>query len=221
MCPGLLLTERRRKTINVHMNERIGIFGGSFNPIHRAHLTMAAKVVERFQLCKLLLMPSRQPPHKSSDDLATGADRLAMCQLAAADEERIEVTDLELGRQGPSYTVDSLQDLRVEYPQAELLLVIGADMLKIFHQWVAFEQIHALVRLVTFPRPGVDLGELPELREALGDAAVERLLGDVLDVEPMEVSSTDVRNRVRAGQPIEHLVPPAVADYIARHNLYR
>lgn len=203
------------------MNQTIGIFGGSFNPIHRAHLTMARRVIERLNIERLLLLPSNIPPHKSAGDLASAEHRLAMCRLAVEGVEHLEVSDLELRRQGPSYTIDTLRELRQEYPHDDLVMVIGADMLRIFHKWVNFKQIHDLVRLVTFPRPGVEIGNLPELRCALGDEAVERILGDVLHVEPMDVSSTDIRRRVGRGEPIDHLVPQAVAEYIDRHGLYR
>ena len=203
------------------MNEKIGIFGGSFNPIHLAHLRMARQVIERFDLGRMMLLPANIPPHKTPDDLASSEDRLAMCRLAIEDQTRMEISDLEIRRQGPSYTIDTLRQLRGDCPHAELLMVIGADMLSIFHKWVDFVQINGLVRLVTFPRPGVEIGKLPELREALGVAAVERILGDVLKVEPMDVSSTDIRHRVRAGRPIDHLVPEAVAQYIKERRLYR
>lgn len=203
------------------MNQTIGIFGGSFNPVHRAHLTMARRVIERLNIARLMLLPSNIPPHKSAGDLAPTEHRLAMCRLAVEGVEHLEVSDLELRRQGPSYTIDTLRELHREYPHDDLVMVIGADMLRIFHKWVDFEQIHGLVRLVTFPRPGVEIGDLPELRRALGDAAVERILGDVLQVEPMDISSTDIRRRVGRGEPIDHLVPQAVAEYIDRHGLYR
>lgn len=203
------------------MSERIALFGGTFNPIHRGHVTVARAVADRLALSRLVLVPSARPPHKPADDLAPGEDRLAMCRLAAEADPWMVVSDLELRRPAPSYTVDTLAELRRESPTAEFLLVIGADMLRDFHLWRRFEEIVRMARIVTLPRPGVEIGPLAALRRALGDAAVERMLSDVQDTPLVDVSSTEIRRRMLAGRTVDDLVPPAVARYILEHGLYR
>ena len=202
------------------MSDRLALFGGTFNPIHRGHVTVGRAAIERLELGRLVLVPSGSPPHKRPANLAPGADRLAMCRLAVADDPRIVVSDVELRSSQPSYTVTTLSTFHAEHPEAELLLLVGADMVRDFHKWRRHEEVARLARIVTLPRPGVELGELSELRRSLGDAAVDRLLADVLDTPRVEVSSTEVRRRVAAGEPIDDLVPAAVARYIAEHGLY-
>ena len=203
------------------MSERIALFGGTFNPIHCGHLTVARAVADRLALSRLVLMPSARPPHKPAGDLAAGEDRLAMCRLAAEIDPRLVVSDLELHRPPPSYTVDTLAALGRDSPSAKLLLVIGADMLRDFHLWYRFEDIARTARIVTVPRPGVEIGSLAALRRALGEAAVEGILADLQDTPLVDVSSTEIRRRLLAGQSVADLVPPAVARYIVEHGLYR
>ncbi len=203
------------------MNSTVALFGGSFNPIHVAHLAVARAAMEALGLTRLVLVPSARPPHKPPADLAADTHRLAMCRLAVADDPRFEVSDVELRRQGPSYTVDTLADFRRRRPEASLVLLVGADMLRDLHRWHRFDEIVRLARVVTVPRPGVELGRLEPLRRALGDAVADALLADVLATPRMDVSATDIRRRIRQGLPIDGLVPPAVADYIRDHRLYR
>jgi len=202
------------------MIQRLALFGGTFNPIHRGHVAVARAALDELNLRELRLVPSAVPPHKAATDLATGDDRLAMCRLAVQDDRHITVSDLELRAPAPSFTVNTLRDLKREQPGADLLLLVGADMLRDLHLWFRFQEIVRLARLVTMPRPGVDVGPLAELRSALGEGAVQRLLADVLHTPLVDVSSTDIRRRVRAGLPIDDLVPPAVAGYIREHRLY-
>jgi len=204
------------------MSDTIALFGGTFNPIHLGHLAVARAALGELGLEKLVLVPSARPPHKTGRPLAPDEDRLAMCRLAlaAASDPRLEVSDVELCSDGPSFTVRTLRRFREQYSQAEIIFLIGADMLRDFHLWRSFEEILQLARIVTMPRPGVQLADLTELRRALGDAAVERLLADLLATPLVDVSSTEIRRRVKAGQPIDDMVPPDVARYIADHRLY-
>ncbi len=203
------------------MSQRLAIFGGTFNPIHRGHVTVLAAAVLNLQLDRVLVMPTAVPPHKSNPDLAAGVDRLAMCRLALTDFPAAEISDLELRRQGPSYTIDTVRQVRRLAPEAELFLIVGADMLRDFHLWRQFGEILEEARLITLPRPGVELGRLPELRAALGDEAVEKILADVQTTPLVDVSSTEIRARLTAGREIDDLVPPVVAEYIREHGLYQ
>lgn len=215
-----LLTAGCRPTINGDMSETIALFGGTFDPVHLGHLAIARAAVAELRLEKLILIPSAKPPHKTGRLLAPDEDRLAMCRLAVSGDPQIEVSDVELRSEGPSYTVRTLREFREQYGEAEIIFLVGADMLRDFHLWYNFEEIVQLARIVTMPRPGVHLADLTELRLALGDAAVERLLADLLATPLMDISSTEIRRRLKADQPIGDLVPPDVARYIADHRLY-
>ncbi len=203
------------------MGEQIGLFGGTFNPVHVGHLKVARAAVDQLRLEELRLIPSAMPPHKTPADLAPGEHRLAMCRLAVRGEPRLSVDDVELRAGGRSYTVETLRTLRSERPGAELVLLIGADMLRELHRWHRAREILEMARVVTARRPDVSLGRLEALRRELGDESADRLLRDVLETPLVDVSSTEVRRRARAGEPIEPLVPETVARYIHEHNLYR
>ena len=203
------------------MGNRIAIMGGTFNPIHVGHIRLARAVIGELSLSRLLLVPCARPPHKTAAGLAPSADRLAMCRLAVGDDPEIEVSDIELRGAGPSYTVTTLHSLHRAHPEAELLLVIGADMLRDLHLWYRASEIVSLARIITLPRPGIKLGRLTALRAVVGDQVADRLLADVLETPLVAVSSSEGRRRIGAAEPIDHLVAPAVARYIAENGLYR
>jgi nicotinate-nucleotide adenylyltransferase len=191
---------------------RLGVFGGSFNPPHVAHLAVAEAAAEAAGLDRILWVPAATPPHKRLDPgLAPAADRLAMTRLAVEGNERFEVSDVEIARSGISYTVDTLAALAGEYPGARLHLLLGGDSLAAFATWRAPERILELARLVVYARPGVP-------REAPGPLA-----GHVTWVEApaLALSSSDLRARIAEGRSVRYLVPDAVREYIARHGLYR
>jgi len=193
---------------------RIGLVGGSFNPIHRGHLAIARAAREALHLDRVILIPSARPPHKKDEGLAPAADRLAMARLAAS--PGVEVSTIELDRQGPSYTIDTLRAFRAAEPEAELIFIIGADSVPELVTWRDATTFVGLARFAVAARPGHDLD-----REV---TAAERALGCKLALIPLEpdpVSATEVRERVRQGRSIDGLVPDAVRDYIAAHNLYR
>jgi nicotinate-nucleotide adenylyltransferase len=202
------------------MSQRIALFGGTFDPIHRGHVTVIRAALDALDLEQVILVPSAVPPHKRGRQLAPGEHRLAMCRLAAKADPRLVVSDVELRQTGPSYTVSTLQAIASEHADAELLLIIGADMLRDFHLWHRAEEIARLAQVVTLPRPEVELGRLAELRQRIGDAAVDEMLGRVLPTPLVEISSTDIRNRLASGKPIDDLVPPDVGRYIVTHGLY-
>ena len=167
---------------------RLAMYGGTFNPIHLGHMNAAQAVVDGLQLDKLLLMPANVPPHKAlPEGSASPAQRLEMCRLAASQLERVEACPLELERTGPSYTVDTLQTLREQYPQAQLWLVVGTDMVLSFDRWREPEKMAQLCRLAVVARDEADRQRIAEkatfLRERLGMGI------DVLEHPAMPMSS--------------------------------
>ncbi len=198
--------------------QRIAVLGGTFNPIHNGHLYLATAFLQRLCLNQVLLIPTGIPPHKEAADLATGEQRLRMCLLAAAGNPALGVRDLELRREGKSYTVDTLRQLRQEFPGAALYLITGADMFLTLDRWVAFREILSLATVCAAPRDAVSATELRRFARVLEQAGGNAL---VLDEFPPAISSTMVRQMVKAGKSIEGLVPKAVEEYIRSNNLYR
>ena len=190
---------------------RIGIFGGSFDPVHNAHLALAHRALATLALDELVWLPAHQPWQKARA-LAPAADREAMLRLAVAGEPRYTVSRIELEREGPGYTLDSVRALQAARPGATWLLLIGQDQYARFHTWHGFLELLGLVRLAVANRPGAAAGVDPQ---------VQRFGAEWLPLPPMNISATEIRRRIATGLPIAELVPAAVAGYIARHSLYR
>ena len=199
------------------MSRKTGILGGSFNPPHLGHLTMALDVLERHGLDRVVFIPAATPPHKMNQCLADAENRMAMVRLAIADEPRFEVSDEEIRRGGVSYTVDTLRHFRDANPGDELFLIIGGDTLRELHTWKDTTEILAMARVITVFRPGVDAATL---RPSLPEPWPERLMADVMTGHPLGISSTDIRRRVSGGLSIRYLVPQAVERYIREKKLY-
>lgn len=191
---------------------RVGLFGGSFNPPHVGHLAVAEAAAEAARLDRVLWMPAATPPHKRDDRaLASAADRLAMVRLATAGNERFEVSDAEIARDGVSYTVDTLRALAGERPGDTWHLILGGDSLAAFPTWREPDAILALVRLLVYARPGAPVDVSPELAPH-----VDLVAGPMLDL-----SSTALRARIASGHSVRYLVPDAVRGCIAERRLYR
>jgi nicotinate-nucleotide adenylyltransferase len=197
---------------------RIGILGGTFNPPHLGHLVCAQEAYLQLGLDRVMLMPARIPPHKPVEDEPGVAHRLELCRLAVqGDNDRFEVSDLEAVRPGPSYTVDTLDQLHARAPDSELFLIVGGDIAAGLPRWREPDRVLSLATLAIATRQGTE----PE--------TVDRALAEVrggdratpFAMPEIGVSSTMIRDRVRAGQPIKYLVPDLVASYIDRHGLYR
>ncbi len=204
------------------MTGGVGLFGGSFNPIHVGHLIVARAVAERLGLDRLVLIPSAQPPHKRGDDLADAADRLEMARLAVQGEPGLEVSDVEIRRQGPSYTILTVQSYLDDLgPDAPLCWIIGGDSLPELHTWYRVAELVELCTIVTAARPGYETPDLSPLARVLSDAQIARLRDHVLPTPRIDVAATDIRRRLHAGQSIRYLVPDPVRDYIERNRLYR
>lgn len=200
------------------MGMKTGILGGSFNPPHLGHLMMALDALEQRGLDRVLFVPAAVPPHKTRHDaMAPAADRLAMTRLAVADEPRFQVCDEEIRRGGLSYTVDTLRRLRAAWPDDSLHLIIGGDTLRELPSWREIDAILGLCAIITIARPGFNR---VQMQPALPEPWPGRLLDGVVTGHPMDVSSTDIRERISQGRSIRYLVPGAVASYIAAQKLY-
>ncbi len=195
---------------------RVGILGGTFNPPHLGHLACARAAREQFGLDRVVLIVAARPPHKEVPADPGVGHRLAMCRLAAATAEGLEVSELEVGRAGPSYTITTLREIKANRPGDELTLIVGGDMAASLPTWEEPEAILELARLAVAERPGQRradvLGQLATLRG--GERAV------FLEMSQSDVSSSAVREETRAGRPVRHLVPDQVADYIEQRRLY-
>jgi nicotinate-nucleotide adenylyltransferase len=194
------------------------VLGGTFNPPHVAHLLCAQEAHDQLGLDRVLLMPVATPPHKDADGDPGPAARLAMCELAAASDARLAVSDLEIRRGGASYTVDTLRELHASSPGSELTFIVGGDMAASLPTWREPGEVVALARLAVAEREGARRADILE-RLATIPGAVDRV--DFFDLPRMDVSSSLVRRRVAAGRPIRYLVPDPVAEYVAQHGLYR
>ena len=190
---------------------RIGIFGGSFDPVHVAHVALARLALAELQLDQLLWVPAGQPWQKHR--VITPAEhRVEMVRLAIAGEPRFEVSRIEVDRSGPSYTVDTVRQLHALHPGTSWHLVIGQDQYASFHTWHQWQALLGLVTLAIANRPDAPLSADPQ---------VLRVPHEAVALPMMDISSTDIRERLAHGEGIDDLVPAPVARYIARHHLYQ
>ncbi len=200
------------------MTKRKALFGGTFDPIHIGHLALARACMEQLGLDGVLLMPTSVPPHKLKAYMAPPEKRLQMCELAAADCPWLTVSDLEIQRGGASFTVETLEALHEQEPDTEWYLLTGADMFRSLGTWWRFEDIARLAVLCAVPRDGMTGEELAVCAAGL-EARGARCR--VVDALPPAISSTEIRERIQTGAPLDGLVPPAVGDYIEQEGLYR
>jgi nicotinate-nucleotide adenylyltransferase len=189
---------------------RIGVFGGTFDPIHKAHLAMAHTAMDAGRLDTVVFMVASIPPHKQDSTHASPEDRLAMVEAAIADVEGFDVSDRELHREGPSYTADTLRDLQAEYPDAELFMIIGEDSLVDFPKWRQPEVILDYARLLVLPRPGCDT---PIHASLAGHY-------DLLPFDESPISSTAIRHALEAGESLTAMLPAPVIQFIEDRGLY-
>jgi nicotinate-nucleotide adenylyltransferase len=191
--------------------------GGTFNPPHLGHLVCAQEAYLQLRLDRVMLIPARIPPHKAVDDEPGPEHRLELCRRAVAGDERFAVSDIELVRPGPSYTVDTLEELHSRNPDHALFLILGGDIAAGLPQWHEPERVLSLATVAVAKRRGTPR------------ASVERALARIRGGERAEffrmpriaISSTLIRRRARRGDPIRYLVPDSVSDYISEHSLYR
>jgi nicotinate-nucleotide adenylyltransferase len=202
-------------TANVEPDEespvRLGVFGGTFDPPHVGHVSLTRELRESGALDEILWIPAAVPPHKSAHRLTSSKLRMEMVRAAIDGRAHQSVSDIELLREGPSYTVDTLRALRSKCPRATPVLVIGSDQFAELAGWHEAEEVVQLADVCVLPRGGVELASAPPRLSVVWCAA---------DVAPIDVSSSGIRKRVREGRSYRHLVPEAVAEIIEREGLY-
>ena len=188
---------------------RLGVMGGTFDPIHNGHLVAASEVASALKLDEVVFVPTGQPWQKKN--VSAGEHRYLMTVIATASNPRFKVSRVDVDRTGPTYTVDTLRDLRATYPDAELFFITGADAVAQISAWQDVDEVWNLAHFVAVSRPGHKL-EIP-------DAPVGSISS--LEIPALSISSTDCRDRVSKEKPVWYLVPDGVVQYIAKHGLYR
>ena len=196
---------------------RTGILGGTFNPPHIGHLICAQEAMGELGLDRVLIVPARIPPHKPVEHEPGAEHRLELCRRAVTDDPRFEVSDLELRREGPSYTVDTLQELRAHAPHDELVLILGGDIAAGLPDWHMPERVLTLATVAIAKRRGTPRTDVERALSSLEGGDRARFFA----MPRIGISSTMLRRRVRAGQPIRYLVTEPVRQYIDAHGLYR
>ena len=200
---------------------KIGLFGGSFNPIHQGHLLLAEQAREALGLEKVIFIPARMPPHKNPRALAKEEERLRMTRLAVAANPHFQVSAVEIRRKGPSYTVDTVKKLRKRFGQAtELYFLIGMDTVGELPTWKNIRGLAGLCRFIPLGRPGVKTPRIGDLIPALLRTCARDILKASIRMPLLDISSSDIRDRVAADRSIRYLVPDSVEAYIRRRKLY-
>lgn len=189
--------------------ERIGLYGGSFDPVHLGHLLVARAACEELSLSRLFFIAAARSPFKPDLEPAPAEARQCLLRLALAGQPQYELDDLEVRRGGISYTIDTVREYRRRFPKAQLFYLIGTDQVPLLPRWRDAEELAESVDFVVIPRPGEIAAIFPT-----------PFRGQVLQGFPLAVSSSQIRARVRAGKPIDYLVPPAVAEAIRNNRLY-
>ncbi|AIK85779.1 nicotinate-nucleotide adenylyltransferase [Corynebacterium glutamicum] len=201
-------------TTTVKRRARIGIMGGTFDPIHNGHLVAGSEVADRFDLDLVVYVPTGQPWQKANKKVSPAEDRYLMTVIATASNPRFTVSRVDIDRGGDTYTIDTLQDLSKQYPDAQLYFITGADALAQIVTWRDWEKTFELAHFVGVTRPGYELDGniIPEMHQ-------DRV--SLVDIPAMAISSTDCRERSSEERPVWYLVPDGVVQYIAKRQLYR
>ena len=197
---------------------KIGIMGGTFDPIHLGHLATAEAVRENFSLDEILFIPAARPPHKLGKKVTDEHHRLTMTILATRSNKFFKVSDMELKRTGLSYTLDTMNELHKTFGRStELFFIIGADSLVDLFKWHAAKELVAKCHFIATTRPGVDV-DFSAVENFFGEVAKEHI--HRVTTPEFEISSTDIREKIRLGRSIKYLVPEVVEEYILREELY-
>jgi len=220
--------------------KKIGLFGGTFNPIHLGHLTVAQEVKEGFVLDKIWLIPSAIPPHKQMNQVAKALDRLEMIRIAIADNPNFSVSDVELKRSGPSYTIDTVDYFKAILPkETQLYFIVGMDAFLDIELWKSFMELFQVIPFIVMSRPGALTGELEKKEKRINDLLMTKVSREyrfdsarhgffhpnkqpvfLFEVTPVDISATTVRKNRSRGRSIASLVPEKVKEYIESRGLY-
>jgi len=210
--------------------KKIGIFGGTFDPVHLGHLTVAGEFARSLDLETVYLIPAAVPPHRPDPPVASSQDRLEMLSLAAAGNPVLKVSELELQREGMSYTLDTIRDLREDIGEGEFFMALGADAYSEISTWHRPDEVMAAVNIVVLTRPGFEIdliGSLPEkiisryapVKDGFRHSSGTRLFS--LSVSAVDISASGIKKLISEGKSFHELVPDNVYDYIVRKDLYR
>lgn len=197
--------------------KKIAMFGGTFNPIHMGHLNIAEGFLKGLGLDKIIFVPTSIPPHKSYEGNVSAYDRFKMCELATENFAKFEVSDIEINRDGPSYTVTSLEKFHNIYPNDEIYLIVGADMFLTLQSWYKADNIFKLAIVCVAPRDDIDIKILCDHAQKLGKLGARTR---IVNVPLFNISSTEVRDKARLGKKLDGLVPKNVEEYIYEKKLY-
>lgn len=197
---------------------RIGILGGTFDPVHYGHLLMAETCREQLQLSEVRLMPAGSPPHKPDRKITDGHARADMLALAVSGYPEFVIDRRELRRKGPSFTVDTLREIKEQFPEAEIFLIIGADSLKDLASWREPETIMQLATVVAVNRPGQPQLTKQQAAEWVGEAFAENI--KLLSMPGTDLSATELRQRIKDGKELRFMTPKAVEAFIKQHSIY-
>jgi nicotinate-nucleotide adenylyltransferase len=199
---------------------RVGIFGGTFDPVHLGHLILAEQCREQGQLDQVWFVPAPRPPHKHDLPLTRFDQRVEMIQLATAGQPAFRIDEIEKERSGPSYTVETVAELRRRHPADDFYLLLGSDTLAEIHSWYDPGRLLSMVGLLVMTRPGYPARSADELRAALRLPESARVRVQVVDSPLIDIASRDLRARAVAGRSLRYLVPRAIEVYIAEKRLY-
>ena len=198
--------------VNQKKLKRIGIMGGTFDPIHYGHLVTAEAALHRFDLDIVYFVPSGNPPHKQKRRVTPASHRLMLCILATVTNPKFVVSEIEIKREGFSYTVDTVKAFKDMNPEAEIFFITGADAIVEIVHWMDVEELAAACQFIGATRPGY------QLPDGMPDFLLNKV--QFMEVPALAISSTDIRNRVQTGAPIHYLVPETVEMYITKNRLY-
>ena len=199
---------------------KLGIYGGTFSPVHNGHISAARRFRDEIGLDKLLIIPAKIPPHKSAEGMVDAIERYRLCELAFENEERTEISDMEIKREGTSFTYYTIKELR-NSGYDDIYLLVGTDMMMYFDKWHRWEEILSMCTLVLALRAVPSESDLEQIKEKINGFRSENGAKIIeLEIEPIDVSSTEVREGLRTHRDVSSLIPEKEYDYIIKKGLY-